>query len=54
MAAGGRQGVRSDDLVLFDLAKTDNQNDILVKISDYPPDMGRLLRKFTLWTIFGA
>jgi hypothetical protein len=39
MAAGARQGVRSEDLVLFGLAKTDNQNDILVKISDYPPDM---------------
>ena len=39
MAAGARQGVRSDDLIIFDPAKTKNRRDILVNISDYPSDM---------------
>ena len=39
MAAGGRQGARSDDLIFFDPTGTKNRKDILVNISDYPPDM---------------
>ena len=39
MAAGARQGVKADDLIIFDPSKTKNRNDILVDISDYPADM---------------
>ena len=39
MAAGARQGIKSEDLILFDVTKANHQNDILVKISDYPPNM---------------
>ena len=37
--AGARQEVNYDDLVLFHSTNTENRNDILVNISDYPPDM---------------
>ena len=39
MAVGARQRFQSDDMILFNPTNTDNRNDILVKISDYPPDM---------------
>ena len=54
MAAGARQGVKADDLIIFDASKTKNRNDILITISDYPPDMvvNSQIRSVTnLWSL---
>ena len=37
--AGAKQGVKSDDLLLFDLTEAKTKNEILVKMSEYPPNM---------------
>ena len=53
MAAGEIEGVRSDDHTLFDFLD-DNKKDILVKISDYPPDIvvdSQIRSVQNLWTL---